>query len=451
MQKRGWIITACICSVIVLLIGAYCILRFSAKIDILDQSGWKDLDGQLYYLDYYGKPVTGWQTVDDKTYYFDPETGKLHTGWLEQENCSYYLTCDGIHTGWLEEADGLYYLDETGVMQTGWQTVDGTRYYFDETGTAFSGWLEYEGSSFYLDEGALYTGWLEQSFGTCFFTEDGTLFTGWMDTENGKYYFDLSGVMQTGWQNIGEQRFFFREDGIMHTGWLDDSTDRYYLLEDGAMHTGWLEDGTDRYYFLNDGTMAVGQVDIDGTAAFFTSTGKYVLLVNRWHFMPEGYTPELVDLNGFQVDASCRDALEQMIQDCQAAGYNCSINNTYRSLAAQQYMWDVRLKARMAEGMTYDQAVEYIGQSLALVGASEHHLGLAVDLNGSDEVYAWLAEHCWDYGFILRYPAGKKEITGIIYEPWHFRYVGTELSKELQTLGLCMEEYMQQLTEKNAQ
>jgi hypothetical protein len=139
---------------------------------------------------------------------------------------------------------------------------------------------------------------------------------------------------------------------------------------------------------------------------------------------------------------------QKMLADCRAAGYGCTINNTYRSKATQQYMWDVRIEKRMGEGMTYSEAIAFIGQSLAKVGASEHHLGLAVDLDGSDAMEAWMAEHCWDYGFILRYPEGTTELTGIIYEPWHFRYVGTELAQELKELGLCMEAYMAMLTEQ---
>jgi len=105
---------------------------------------------------------------------------------------------------------------------------------------------------------------------------------------------------------------------------------------------------------------------------------------------------------------------------------------------------------RMAEGMTYEEACEYTARSVAYPGHSEHQTGLAVDITGTDEMYEWFYEHCWDYGFIVRYPEGKRPITGIIYEPWHFRYVGTELSLELKELNLCMEEYMEMLTQQQA-
>ena len=80
-------------------------------------------------------------------------------------------------------------------------------------------------------------------------------------------------------------------------------------------------------------------------------------------------------------------------------------------------------------------------KTVALPGTSEHQLGLSADLTGK-EANEWLAEHCWEYGFILRYPEGKKDITGIINEPWHFRYVGTRVSLDMKDTGLCLEEYL---------
>ena len=95
-------------------------------------------------------------------------------------------------------------------------------------------------------------------------------------------------------------------------------------------------------------------------------------------------------------------------------------------------------------------------------GTSEHQLGLAVDIVDVNYPYLddhqatmpaqkWLMEHCWEYGFVLRYPDDKTDVTGIIYEPWHYRYVGKELAAELYELGLTVEEYMQKLTEEAAQ
>jgi D-alanyl-D-alanine carboxypeptidase len=101
----------------------------------------------------------------------------------------------------------------------------------------------------------------------------------------------------------------------------------------------------------------------------------------------------------------------------------------------------------MAQGMTKEEAERITGQSLAIPGHSEHHTGLAMDINSGGGSYEWMAENCWDYGFIVRYPDDHMDITGIIYEPWHFRYVGVELAQELKNY-CCMEEYFAELTQQ---
>ncbi len=364
------------------------ILYFLSGIDVFAEPGWARQEGTTRYLGNFGIPKTGWQTIGEKNYYFDPETGSLVTGWLEWGNQRYFL-------------------DPTGATCSGWQTIQDKRYYLEKSGAVY---------------------------------------TGWKTLEDIQYYFLADGAMATGLQAIEDHRYYFSSDGIMQSGWQTVDGKQYYFDPDGTMHLGWLEEWSDRYYFHEDGTMAVGEVVIDETSHFFTSKGKYVVLVNPWHLMPEDYTCDLVEIEGFLIDSSCKDALQQMMDDCRAAGYVCEINNTYRSVETQQEMWDVRIKMWTNKGMTYEDAVALIGESLALPAASEHNLGLAVDILGTDGMYAWLNSHCHEYGFIMRYPDNKKDITGIIYEPWHFRYVGTELAQELAQLGLCMEEYMQMLT-----
>lgn len=370
------------------LICSCLILYFLSGINIFARPGWERREGTTQYLDKFGVPLTGWQTIGEKTYYFDPETGSLVTGWL----------------GW---GNQRYFLDPTGAVCSGWQSIAGNRYYLET---------------------------------------DGAVYTGWKTLGENQYYFLDDGVMATGLQTIEDQRYCFSSDGILQSGWQTVEGKQYYFDTDGTMHLGWLEEGADRYYFREDGTMAVGEVVMGETSHFFTSKGKYVVLVNPWHLMPEDYTCDLVNIEGFLIDSSCKDALQQMMDDCRAAGYKCEINNTYRSVETQQEMWDVRIKLWTGKGMSYDDAVSLIGESLALPAASEHNLGLAVDILGTDGMYAWLNSHCHEYGFIMRYPDDKMDITGIIYEPWHFRYVGTELAQELAQLGLCMEEYMQMLT-----
>lgn len=231
--------------------------------------------------------------------------------------------------------------------------------------------------------------------------------------------------------------------------WVDMGQHRYYFDENGDMYHGWLRLGDDTYYLKENGVMAIGQVTIDGVNRFFTSTGKHVLMPNPWNPIPEDYTFELVEMGSVKVNTECADALQQMVAAGKKAGYNCNVTNVYRSPAVQQFLWDRRVNAYMDQGYSRAAAEKLTGQSVAIPGHSEHQMGLAADISkGNEPVLKWLREHCWEYGFIVRYPNDKMDITGIMYEPWHFRYVGVELAMELKELGLCMEEYMQMLTQQ---
>ena len=107
-----------------------------------------------------------------------------------------------------------------------------------------------------------------------------------------------------------------------------------------------------------------------------------------------------------------------------------------------------KIEAYRQGGYSQREAEHEAEKWVAKPGTSEHELGLAVDINAEGQtdgnrLYQWLAEHSWKYGFILRYPAEKEEITGIDYEPWHFRYVGKQAAKEMYEQDLCLEEYVQ--------
>ena len=107
----------------------------------------------------------------------------------------------------------------------------------------------------------------------------------------------------------------------------------------------------------------------------------------------------------------------------------------------QQKILDERTLDYQKEGLSYQAAYDKTLETVALPGFSEHETGLAMDVVCS--VFpTWLHEHCWEYGFILRYPEGKEDITGISYEHWHYRYVGTKVSMAMKDTGLCLEEYV---------
>jgi len=184
----------------------------------------------------------------------------------------------------------------------------------------------------------------------------------------------------------------------------------------------------------------------------------YLILVNKWNPIPDGYKVTLTNLrNGQAVDERCYPDLQKMMDDCRAAGLSPLICSSYRSQAKQEKLYANRVKDFLAQGYPEEEAKKEAGKYLAIPGTSEHQLGLAVDivdinkqaLNSAQEkteVQQWLMKNSWKYGFILRYPANKSDITGISYEPWHYRYVGREAAARIYEENICFEEYLQSMS-----
>jgi len=268
----------------------------------------------------------------------------------------------------------------------------------------------------------------------------------------------------TGWQELNGMRYYLFPDGTHPIGWFEEGGQVYYIAPNGFAHTGWLELEGQTLYFKEDGTMARGEVEIDGVKHHFTASGAKVLLVNPWNYVPEDYTPELVDIpshlrsNSMQVDASCYDALVAMLEACNAECPRACVVSAYRTHDYQTRLYNNKVARVQAQGYSYEDALVEAAKVVAIPGTSEHQLGLAVDIVDTRSwslteiqetlpAQQWLMAHSWEYGFILRYPTDKTAVTGIIYEPWHYRYVGTELAKELYDAGLTLEEYLQNLTQ----
>lgn len=179
-----------------------------------------------------------------------------------------------------------------------------------------------------------------------------------------------------------------------------------------------------------------------------------LILVNRTHPIPEDYEVELKNIgSGHQIDARAYDDFRAMIQAAKSEGVYIYVTSSYRDLDKQTELYNKKVESYVMQGYSYESAKEQAGQVVAVPGTSEHHLGLALDLVSSEyrrldekqentKGFKWLTEHSWEYGFILRYPNGETDITGIIYEPWHFRYVGLEAAKEITESGLTLEEYV---------
>lgn len=181
----------------------------------------------------------------------------------------------------------------------------------------------------------------------------------------------------------------------------------------------------------------------------------YLVLVNYANPMEEGYVPELTDLKpGYSVDSRIAEAAKQMLSDAEAAGLKIVMCSAYRSVERQEQLFNDNVQDNLNKGMSYWEAFETARLSVAEPGTSEHALGLALDLisfhydqldegqEDTDEA-KWLAENCHKYGFILRYPPSKTDITRIIYEPWHYRYVGVEDATRIMELGITLEEYLE--------
>ena len=410
----------------------------------VDRSGFVERDGIIMYQDYHAQPVTGWLEIDGSQYYF-AEDYAMATHWQDLDGNRYYFGGDGrMDTGWKEIDGETYYLGTDGIMVSLWQNVDGNPYYFGEDGAMHTGWLELEGRNYHFAEDGIQTfGFYEENENIYYFDIDGVMYTGYMPLDGEVYCFRQDGTMLTGWEESEEGRRYFKEDGTMHTGWLETEEGKYYMETDGLMQTGWLQLLEYRYYFQEDGTAAVGPLDIDGTTYYFTPAGIHVVLVNRDHYVPDYYDPDLVTYSGWhQVSAICLEPLRQMIADCEAAGNRIDFNSAYRTIATQRGILESRTSEYMEKyGLGYGAAKARALRTVAVPGTSEHHLGLAVDLIGK-AAQAWLAEHCWEYGFILRYTDEKEPVTGIIGEPWHFRYVGLEVSMDMKDSGLSLEEYL---------
>ena len=173
-----------------------------------------------------------------------------------------------------------------------------------------------------------------------------------------------------------------------------------------------------------------------------------LIVVNQWNELPDDYSLELTELsNGQKVDSRIYPYLQEMFDAARTKGVYPVVREGYRTAEEQQEILNEKIQIYINQGYSRSRAERTAKEWVALPGASEHQLGIAVDINAdkskssNDEVYTWLAENAYKYGFILRYPMGKQEITGTSYEPWHYRYVGEEVAREIYERGICLEEY----------
>lgn len=179
-------------------------------------------------------------------------------------------------------------------------------------------------------------------------------------------------------------------------------------------------------------------------------------LVNAWNRMTQEQSEELpiTDYHGLSVDSRIVDSLNAMLSA--GSAYGLYVTSGYRAYSLQQQLFENKIgRVMRAYGCSYEEAADIAATEVARPGTSEHNTGLAVDLlyNGCSELerywedgeaFTWMMAHCAEYGFILRFPEGQQAVTGVIYEPWHYRYVGVEAAQEIMHRGITLEQYLQE-------
>lgn len=174
-----------------------------------------------------------------------------------------------------------------------------------------------------------------------------------------------------------------------------------------------------------------------------------LILTNKWNRIPDNYEIEFIELeNGQLIDKRIYPELQEMFDNARNEGFYPEVVSGYRSKEQQESLLEQKINDYSNEGYSSQAAKAKAEEWVAIPGTSEHQLGIAVDINAdnvnsmNEEIFQWLNQNAYKYGFIYRYPSDKKEITGVINEPWHYRYVGKEAAAEIQSQGICLEEYL---------
>lgn len=179
----------------------------------------------------------------------------------------------------------------------------------------------------------------------------------------------------------------------------------------------------------------------------------FLILIDSVHPLPEDYLPELRDIGTVQMEKTAARHCEEMLNEANNDGVIIKLLSAYRTPEYQRQLWNTEVAEYISEGLDLRDAEQLTGRYLAKPYHSEHHTGLACDFcspdwdDTQDDFYRteqgrWLCKNAARFGFVLRYPRMKEHITGIAYEPWHYRYVGSEHAEIMREQGLTLEEYL---------
>lgn len=231
----------------------------------------------------------------------------------------------------------------------------------------------------------------------------------------------------------------------------------YYLLNNLGKDKPDDSSSSDGQSSVVSGSEVSSGIDESSSASANTpvidKTQWNLILVNASNAMQELNTEVVTITGGKQFDARAAGALEEMLAAANETGLNMFVCSAYRSVSYQTTLYNNKVQEYLNRGYSQADAERVAATIVAYPGTSEHNTGLAADIvsvnyqvldEGFAETpeFAWLQEHAHEYGFILRFPKGKEDVTGIIYEPWHYRYVGVEHATEIRAQGICLEEYL---------
>ncbi len=185
----------------------------------------------------------------------------------------------------------------------------------------------------------------------------------------------------------------------------------------------------------------------------FDSSDWKLILVNKQHPIPDGYELPFGDINDeMKCDQRVLSPLKAMLKAAADDGINLAICSPYRDSNRQEGLFARKINNYLEAGLSYMDAYNVTSQAVTVPGSSEHQIGLAFDIVcgsyynldegfGDTEAGKWLADNSYKFGFVVRYLKGKENITGIEYEPWHFRYVGVDAATIMYNENLCLEEF----------
>ncbi len=247
---------------------------------------------------------------------------------------------------------------------------------------------------------------------------------------------------------------FRGEDGSLYTGYVSVNSEGQEVIAiktDDILEDVYVGDVT----FSEEADVSYSDLyeEYDLDSLVFDKNDWRLILVNKQHSVPAGYEFPLGELAAnVQCDERVIEDLVMMLRDARNAGMNIWIVSPYRSGEKQENLFNYDLSKYIDSGMNYFDAYQLAAEAVTLPGTSEHQIGLAFDIVNNEYAHLgegfgetpegiWLAENCYKYGFILRYPADKEYITTIEYEPWHFRYVGREAAAYMTLKGLTLEEF----------